>query len=172
MRIIERKLYERRAVFIDHSKLHQAIAAGVVLTGGIIHYYGIPLTPSVVGGGISAGTTALYFVFRKTIPKKVRYTIENLNLFIKRGDKKIYPLLRAKSEREYGYLLVYDLPFGMSEEDFENNQRAFEVATNSEVEITEESGRLYMKIMNQSLPKKVGFSWDLLFPSEKVEPDL
>lgn len=144
---------------MDHTKLHQAIAGSVVLAGTAVHYYGITITPGMMVGGAFASSIVAYQILKKNVSKKIKYTMENNNMYISRGDKKIYPRLQLKQQTDYGWHLIYHVPFGMNEDDFIEHQRDFEVATNSEIEIFEREGKIHFRVMNQKLPKEVECDW-------------
>ena len=106
--------------------------------------------------GLVTATSAMFLNKPKSIQKRLDECFHSLNLCVKKGKMQIYPKLHAVKETEAGLDLVYQVPYGLSLESFENHIDAIKFSAGGNVLLEKSGGFAVLKI-RKNLPRMVEF---------------
>jgi len=145
-------------IFDNTGLVKELIVAGAFMGFGIQMFPGILesiLANKVVltGVGISSVSGFLMWLSNEgDVRKKIDNVFKNVGCGVKNGG---YPRCVYKHKTYYGWRLIYKLPEGLNDIDIRKTKRDLEIAVNSEIEIWEQNGKVFMDLYGCELKNKV-----------------
>ena len=134
------------------TKTNELFTAGVVAI--VTGYAAIPFAgmPALGMGLMVAGWTACVYGYSLN-SNKYRTLFKNCNLH----KEEMYPTLREERKTDYGYVLRFSLPLGLSSADFESKQKAIKEHLGHRVRISYTNKNIIIQVYEHELEEDYPF---------------